>query len=1239
MSRDRERESVASLGVGQTQPVGASGLIELPGTVIASRYRVVEWLGRGGMGSVYAVDDVVLSTRVALKMAEGASWSSDVVAQLKREIMLARRVTHPSVCRVHDFGLHVLPDASARPFLTMELLPGETLSAELARVGRMEPDRVLRLASQMATALDAAHAAGVVHRDFKTGNVMVVGERAIVTDFGLAVDVASGGVESLGTFVGSPAYMAPEQVRGGRVTRASDVYAFGIVLFELLTGRLPFHGATPTALATSRLHERPAALFEHRKDLDPRWERAILRCLQLDPEQRFASCGEALQAIAGEAPAVLVERPTLPPAGSERRALALVLVDGIRDARAVARAVERHGGVALAPSPERQVALFGAHHSLGDEIDRALAVATAVRRSAARVAVAVGHGALRDGVLTGDAIEEAEAVVAHGREGLLAGPHSAAVLGLRCDTTELAPGLFAIGASRPSASTMLVGRETELSMLRRARDAVLDERRLLASWVVGPPGTGKSRLLEAAVQLADEAGMAVHAGRALSSGARAFSLFGGADAPADMASTYEGLTQSLGRRTDAQALSDRARAEVLARLADLGRGGPLALILDDVQWADGASLALLEELPAHLGEAPVWLVLGARDELLEARPELVATFDSAGRIEQSPLRASGVAELVWMRTGRDPMTAVVQALADRTGGNPLFVEQLLAVLEPRALEGELDGEWPLPATIEHAVQARLDQLPPAERDGIALLAIFGRPTSASELAALGLGAARTTLASLLRRSLVARVPGGDVERYRLRNALVAEVAYRLLDEEPRRALHHRAAVLAESSGRDSEEVARHRAASGDAEGALPFYARATLEHAARGDSPGVLRCATRALALGLGDDHAFGVHVACAEAARFLGDGPRERHHLDEASRCARTPRERALAASEDGEWLRRARRLDQALERLTEAVGLAQASGDVDTHARAMVRRVATLVTLGRTREAAEALDAIDALSGSSIATRAIVEDVRGYLAGTTGDNAGQRAAYARAAALYSEAGDLRRAAGAASNLANAGNRLGRYDEAQGALRAAVALARKVGNPITEGYALLNLGHALGELGRLDEARTTLEQSLRLARTLGDGYLERAARVYAARVRLAGGADRALATELDALAAEASGDATLEAAARTLAARAWLAVGDLVQACAAAEAALRVRAAHGALEEGEGELFWAAAQVFEAAGRSEDAERAWADGRARVLELAACIGDSDDRASFLSRIPAHGALTGDCARLERAGS
>jgi tRNA A-37 threonylcarbamoyl transferase component Bud32/TolB-like protein len=267
------------------------------GTLVAERYRVVRALGQGGMGDVHEAEDLLLGVRVALKtIRRPVARDEATILRFRREIQLARTVTHPNVCRIFDLGVH--EDA---PFVTMELLSGETLASRLKR-GRPNLDEAELVATQLARALAAAHEVGVIHRDFKPANVMLVkraghpGVRAVVTDFGLARALEEDPQQALtgdGGIVGSPAYMAPEQVEGKRrVTEAADIYALGVVLFELTTGRLPFHGETLLETMTLRLREPPPPPRSIVPDLPERWERTILRCLEREPAQRFVQIGD-----------------------------------------------------------------------------------------------------------------------------------------------------------------------------------------------------------------------------------------------------------------------------------------------------------------------------------------------------------------------------------------------------------------------------------------------------------------------------------------------------------------------------------------------------------------------------------------------------------------------------------------------------------------------------------------------------------------------------------------------------------------------------------------------------------------------------------------------------------------------------------------------------------------------------------------------------------------------------------
>jgi tetratricopeptide (TPR) repeat protein/tRNA A-37 threonylcarbamoyl transferase component Bud32 len=282
--------------------------------LVAGRYKIVRFIGRGGMGEVYEANDLELRQRVGLKTVRPEiALDQQAIERFKREIRIARQVTHPNVCRIFDLGHHRrAPSGDEITFLTMELLPGETLAERLRRTGRMSTAEALPLATQIAAGVAAAHAAGIVHRDLKTENIILVPSqegqqttRAVVTDFGLArAGAAADRLAELSTasgrIAGTPAYMAPEQVEGGKVTAASDIYSLGIVLYEIVTGALPFVGDTPISTAIKRLKEAPPSPRSLVSDLDSKWDAAILRCLERHPANRFASAGDVVKALGGE---------------------------------------------------------------------------------------------------------------------------------------------------------------------------------------------------------------------------------------------------------------------------------------------------------------------------------------------------------------------------------------------------------------------------------------------------------------------------------------------------------------------------------------------------------------------------------------------------------------------------------------------------------------------------------------------------------------------------------------------------------------------------------------------------------------------------------------------------------------------------------------------------------------------------------------------------------------------------
>jgi serine/threonine-protein kinase len=265
-----------------------------PGALLDARYRIIGILGRGGMGEVYRADDLRLGQQVALKLLPEGLRSDPVrLAQFHNEVRTARQVSHPNVCRVYDIG-----EAEGLLYLSMEYVDGEDLATSLRRIGRFPEDKAVDIARQLCAGVAAAHQRGVIHRDLKPANVMLDGAGTVrVMDFGLA---AAGRVEEIRA--GTPAYMAPEQLVGREVTFRSDIFALGLVMYELFTGRRAFTAPTVGELVSqheARSMTPPSAIVAA---MDPRIERAILRCLESDPERRPASALAVSAALPGGDP-------------------------------------------------------------------------------------------------------------------------------------------------------------------------------------------------------------------------------------------------------------------------------------------------------------------------------------------------------------------------------------------------------------------------------------------------------------------------------------------------------------------------------------------------------------------------------------------------------------------------------------------------------------------------------------------------------------------------------------------------------------------------------------------------------------------------------------------------------------------------------------------------------------------------------------------------------------------------
>lgn len=273
------------------------------GTILADRYRIVSRLGKGGMGEVYRADDLKLGTSVALKFLPDAFTQDPIkLDRFRSEVRLTREISHPNVCRVYDFG-EINNAQGHHVFLSMEYVDGEDLSSLLKRIGRLPEDKAIQIARQICTGLYAAHELGVIHRDLKPANIMLDGRgNARIMDFGVAgllSDlVAKGDIAS-----GTPAYMAPEQLARQGVSKKSDIYSLGLVLYELFTGKPAFQVESMQQLRASRESgTRPTNPSDHVRTLDPAVETVILRCLEPDPAKRPASALAISAALPGGDP-------------------------------------------------------------------------------------------------------------------------------------------------------------------------------------------------------------------------------------------------------------------------------------------------------------------------------------------------------------------------------------------------------------------------------------------------------------------------------------------------------------------------------------------------------------------------------------------------------------------------------------------------------------------------------------------------------------------------------------------------------------------------------------------------------------------------------------------------------------------------------------------------------------------------------------------------------------------------
>ena len=938
-----------------TLPSAISGF----GGVLADRYEIRTRLGRGATKEVYLAYDRRLDREVALAIVVGASTNTAARARVTREAQVTGRLgDHPNVITVFDSG-----EVDGIPYLVLRAMSGGSLAELLARE-LPAVDETIRLGGEIASALAHAHAHDVIHRDVKPDNVWLTADgHAALGDFGIAHQLGQERLTAEGIVVGTVRYLAPEQIRGAAVGPASDLYALGVTLYEMVAGRAPFVAADATQVLAQHLSAAPVAPSVHAPALPAVLERLILELLAKNPEQRPPSAADVAAALHAMAPGARQRRPpggalpwprrtsepapvagrqaTVPGRRPDARRVVAVLAARAEHADPEAlhavferctAVIARHGGTVDRYLGDALVGFFGLEDSHDDDALRAARAAVELRAAApelrlglesGEVFLAAGpHGAT---VATGAPIAAAARLADRAQEGeILLGETIRRTVGTDTSVDDESGRLLAIEPERPALlrapQTPFIGRGHELGQLRAAYERARDERACRMVTVVGAPGIGKSRLAgELLVSLGDEP--LVLAGRCLAYGegttyrALADIVRGlGDDSRGRVEELLAGDEQAIRGILGAIGLSgEPAQADETAwamrRLLErLARDRPVVVAIEDIHWAEPPLLDLLDHLVVLSSGCPILLLCLTRPELLETRPDRAVPHPARSIIVLDALGEADARELA-QRLGASELAV---RIAQRAEGNPLFVEQLVAV-------GPDEGE--LPASIQAVLAARIDRLDSDERMLLQRAAVEGRTFHGGVLASLAPDheprAMARFLVGLARKGFISgdqpQFPGEDA--FRFTHALIRDVAYAGVPKVMRAELHAGVADWLEPRSAASEIVGYHLEQSyrlacdlgdaGERERERAARAGAHLSAASdsargRGDPAAASALLERAIDLVSSDDAARGALLPALGVSLFeAGRMTEATRVLDEAIARGSDPRVRARARIE----------------------------------------------------------------------------------------------------------------------------------------------------------------------------------------------------------------------------------------------------------------------------------------------------------------------------------------------------
>jgi tetratricopeptide (TPR) repeat protein len=1262
------------------------------GSIVDERFELVALAASGGMGHVYRAHELSSGRLVALKVLV-ADYTD--TPRFTREAEILARIDHPGVVRYVAHGAL----STGEKYIVMEWLSGSDLSARLG-AGVLGAKDTLTVAACAADALIASHARGIIHRDLKPSNLFVVDDRLTdvkLVDFGIARALSSGDATVTAELVGTPAYMAPEQVRGGAIDRRVDVYGLGAVMYRCLVGEAPFGGSQEIAVLAKILLEPARSVRERVPDVPAAVDELVCRMLAKEPSERpdtMADVARELRALMESNDAGGPRVATAITAREQRVASVVLCANSaagaatipehaaVREETRLRRAVAERGGDLDTLARGALLVTVPSSASPAEQTARAARCALVMHklRPLAPIVVATGKIVVQGERHVGEVIDRAA-------DALFERPAAGAANAVRVDaaTAELLEGRFRIegdgswrvlvgedDAVTPTRTLLgkparCLGRDHQLAMLGATLAACRSEPRACAALVSAPPGLGKTRLvhelLRTAVPTMDDVMVMTanaDATRAASPFAVASQLVlraaGARDADEDanakeklarlVAKDFSGdeaarVTDLLGEiagmptpqanaspalraaRADLSVMADALADAFVDWLRAVTARTTVLVVVEDLHWADAASVRLLETAFAALENAPLFILATARPEGVA---HLSARFRERGLVEivLGPLSAQASEKLVRAALGTQATDDLVRALVRRASGHPFHLEELIRA----ASSGR--GADALPDSVLGMVQARLDELDARERRLLRAASVFGDrfwpgavasllgdDVSSTDVRAWLYGLTEQEVVTAERTSTWAGEP-----EYRFRHALLRDAAYATLAEQDRVVAHARAAAWLEQRGEsDSALLAEHYVRGEAREQALTHSLRAAAAALHKNELDEALKHTARAQSLGPSQAQLGALRGIEAEVSYWRGDIRVASEHAFEAFRAleASTPPWFDAVAVAIGALGQSGRNDDVAswLERVARAKSAADSRS---AHVVALCRGITQLVWAHHEsdfRPASEALDTIVARGDLGAFESGWVHRARGESTWVTKGDAGEAAREMQASIeAFERAHAFRALCLTRINAASLAGWSGDSVLATALLEKSRAEAERLGAAF-----LLRYGRAVEGLVLAFAGDQRAEQAMRAATT----GVQASPRLLAICHLVVGSLSLARG-DLDGAQSCADGAMPLDVvpdikcSVLALASRIALARGDAERACTLAEEAARIERERPDFELMTGLAGLALAESRAHAGRREEAKEAITFSVKRLESVARTLPSDEARKTFWAR-------------------